>query len=50
MSTGSGCNVLSRVSIHQLVPPALRFEISDLDEGYSAGPKFASYLYYGTAV
>lgn len=26
------------------------FEISDLDEGYAEGPRFAAYLYQGTAV
>jgi ubiquinone/menaquinone biosynthesis C-methylase UbiE len=43
---GGGCN-LDR-DITGLVRRS--FEISELDEGYSEGPRFAGYLYTGTAV
>ncbi|KAA1421576.1 class I SAM-dependent methyltransferase [Nocardioides humilatus] len=42
---GGGCNINRDIS--GLIGQS--FEIAELDEGYSPGPKFASYLYYGAA-
>lgn len=42
---GGGCNLDRDIS--GLIGRS--FEITELEEGYSEGPKFATYLYYGTA-